>query len=295
MFAVLVPIGPDARDVTRLHALADELSRHEDPAEIRLVIVDDAPAPRALDLGWPTQVTVRTPLWRERRAPDPLSAHVAGTLEGLTRARGLEFAVKLDTDAAVIGSFSRRIRASFADPQLGVVGSYDRTSTGATRDWSSWRRTIDRATLPMVVNRSRGLALPRYRSRRHRHAVREIRDVAFRFAPPGAHCLGGAYAVSDRFLRLSALDWHPWLGTHLGEDVVVGLLCSHAQLRMRSLTGVDEPFALSWRGLPASPAELVDHGHSIVHSVKRDEPDDERRLRAALQAQEPGRGPRVSR
>ena len=284
MFAVLVPIGPDARDVTRLHALADELSRHEDPAEIRLVLIDDAPAPRALDLGWPTQATVRTPLWRERRAPDPLSAHVAGTLEGLTRARGLEFAVKLDTDAAVIGSFSRRIRASFADPQLGVVGSYDRTSTGATRDWSSWKATIDRAVLPVATGRRDGARRLWYRSRAHRRTVREIRDVAFGFAAPGAHCLGGAYAVSDRFLQSAALDWRPWLGTRLGEDVVIGLLCSHAHLRMRSLTGVDEPFALSWRGLPASPAELVAHGHSIVHSVKRDEPEDERRLRAALQA-----------
>ena len=298
MYAVLVPIGPDARDVDRLHALAAELKRHEDPAEIRLVIVDDAPAARELGLDWSDQVTLRTPLWQERRAPDALSAHVAGTLEGLTLARGLEFAVKLDTDAAVIGSFSHRIRAAFADRHLGVVGSYDRTSTGATRDWSGWRRTIDRATLPMVINRGRGLTSPRYRSRKHRHAVREIRDVAFRFAPPGAHCLGGAYAVSDRFLQAAALDWRPWRGTHLGEDVVIGLLCSHAQLRMCSLTDIDEPFALAWRGLPGSPAELRAHGHSIVHSVKRDDPRDEQLLRAALQPQDPAgpeRGSRVSR
>jgi hypothetical protein len=48
---------------------------------------------------------------------------------------------------------------------------------------------------------------------------------------------------------------------------------------MTSLTSSDEPFALTWRGLPAAPAELVAAGHSIVPSVKCDDPHDEIRLR----------------
>ena len=283
MYAVLIPVGPAAVEVTRLHALLRELARHEDPTEIRLVIVDDAPTPRGLGLEWPEQVTVRTPLWQGPRAPDVLSAHVAGTLEGLERARGLEFAVKLDTDAAVIGSFSDHIRQAFVDPELGAVGSYDRTSTGGLRDWSGWRRPIDRAVLPIGLGRGRGVARLRYRSRASRRAVREIRDAAYRFAPPGAHCLGGAYAVSRHFLDKATLDWRPWLETQLGEDVVVGLLCSHVQLRMGSLSGVGEPFALSWHGLPGAPADIRARGHSIVHSIKRADPSDEQRLRGALQ------------
>ena len=284
---MLVPVGPDPRDVIRLHALAAELTRHERPTEIRLVIVDDAPAPRAFGVDWPDHVVVRTALWSQRRAPDVLSAHVAGTLQGLAQARGLEFAVKLDTDAAVIGPFATDLRAAFANPELGVVGSYDRMSTGAIRDWTGWPRVIDRATLPFVVARKGGRRGIWRRTRRDRRVVRRIRDAAYRFAPPGAHCLGGAYAVSGRFLDRAALDWRPWIRTHLGEDVVVGLLSSQAGLAMRSLTGAGEPFAVAWRGLPADPTEIVAAGHSIVHSVKRADWHEEQSLREALQRSEP--------
>lgn len=283
MYAVLVPVGPDPRDVARLHSLAGELARYERPAEIRLVVVDDAPATRALGLDWPDQVIIRTPLWSRHWPPDVLSAHVAGTLEGLARARGLEFAVKLDTDAAVIAPFAADLRAVFANPDLGVVGSYDRMSTGAIRDWSPWPRVIDRATMPLVAARHDGERRIWLRTRRDRRVVRQIRDAAYRFAPPGAHCLGGAYAVSGRFLDRAALDWRPWVRTQLGEDVVVGLLCSHAELAMRSLTGAGEPFAVAWRGLPADPTEIVAAGHSIVHSVKREDWHEEQSLRKALQ------------
>ena len=114
--------------------------------------------------------------------------------------------------------------------------------------------------------------------------VRRIRAEAYRVALPGAHCLGGAYAVSAAFLTAVPLAWRPWVGTALGEDVVVGLLASSAGLRMRSLTAPGEPFALAWRGLPAPPAELVAAGHSIVHSIKRPGEDDERALRHELQS-----------
>lgn len=285
MYAVLVPVGPEARDVDRLAALIEELARHEQPDEIRLLIIDDAPRPRTFELGWPEQVVIRTELWRSGARPDVRSAQVAGTLEGIARAHGLEFVVKLDTDAAVIGPFARRLRAAFADPSVGVVGSYDRTSAGTTRNWSAWRRTIDRATLPVALGTAAGSGRTRIwpRSRSNRRAVREIRDAAYRFAPPGAHCLGAAYAVSSRFVASATLDWRPWVRTNLGEDVVVGLLCSHAGLRMQSLTGHNEPFALSWRGLPGSPDELRAAGHSIVHSVKLEDERDERQLRHALQ------------
>ena len=113
---------------------------------------------------------------------------------------------------------------------------------------------------------------------------RRVRAAAYAYATPGAHCLGGAYGVSAAFLRRAALDWRPWIRTRLGEDVVVGLLCSAAGLRMRSLTAPGEPFALAWRGLPASPGEIAAHGASIVHSVKCDEPDEEAALRGRLQA-----------
>ena len=283
MFGVLIPVGPDPRDVSRLAAIVRELRCHEQVQDVLLLVVDDAPQARRLTPNWPAVEVVRNPLcWNRRR--DLLSAHVAGTLEGLRAARGLEFAVKLDTDVAVIGSFSEAIRRAFEDPLLGVVGSYDRTSDGGLRDWSHWKRIIDSADRPLTLSRASGRIQVWHRGRAQREIIRHVREAAFRFAPPGAHCLGGAYAVSATFLGSVSLDWRPWIRTRLGEDVVIGLLSSSAGLSMKSLTGRGEPFALAWRGLPGPLSTIVGRGHSIMHSVKCTDERAESELRRVLQS-----------
>ena len=70
--------------------------------------------------------------------------------------------------------------------------------------------------------------------------------------------------------RRDLMEWRPWVGTGLGEDVVMGLLCRAAGLEMRSLTGPGEPFGLAYLGLPKEPRALIAAGHSVVHSVKAD-------------------------
>lgn len=282
---MVIPVGPGDRELARLESLVAELRRHERPSDAALVVIDDAPAARAITPAWPEAEVIRTSL-RERGSPDPLSAHVAGTLEALAhvRAAGHEFALKLDTDAAVIRPFSAPLREAFCAPGLGVVGSYDRTATGATRDWSMWRSRIQKADRAVAVRRAGWRASIVHHGRRDREHVRAQRRAAADHAPIGAHCLGGAYAVSGAFLRSAALQWRPWVGTGLGEDVVVGLLCAAAGLRMQSLTAPGQPFALAWRGLPAAPPDLARSGHAIVHSVKAQTDAAERSLRAELQS-----------
>jgi hypothetical protein len=286
VFGVLIPVGPDPRDLRRLRLLVAELEHYEERGQIKLLVIDDAPSPRALEISWPDQVVIRTPAWSGGRRPDVLTAHVSGTLAGLRRAGDLDFVLKLDTDSAIIGRFSDQIADAFTRPDLGIVGSYDRTGDGEIRDWSGWKRPIDRATWPVYLARSQGTLRIRRRSHAHRQTIRQIRDAAYRRAPPGAHCLGGAYAVSRNFLASAALEPDPWLGTRLGEDVVVGLLSSHAGLAMASLTAPGEPFALAWQGLPGTPAELKSRGHSIVHSVKHADPSAEETFRRELHQSE---------
>jgi hypothetical protein len=209
----------------------------------------------------------------------------AATISGLEACReaGVDLAVKLDTDAAVIAPFSECLRRALADDQVGVIGSYDRSATGATRDWSMWERPLARAHRRWSVTyRADGRRVLWHKRRRDRRDVRRLRAAAARWTPIGAHCLGGAYGVSRSFLTRAELDWRPWVGTHLSEDVVVGTLCAASGLQMRGLVAPGEPFALAWRGLPASPEEIRAHEHSIVHSVKADTLEEERLLRAAL-------------
>lgn len=262
----------------------DMVQAHERPEDAQLVLIDDDPHPRRLDPRWPHQTVLRTEL-RRRRNPDPFSAMTAATIAGLRACRdyGVDVALKLDTDAAVIGPFSEDLRRALADERVGVVGSYDRSSSGGLRDWTMWERPLARAdrrwSVTYRADQGRVLWHKRRRDRRQAH---RLRTEAARRAPIGAHCLGGAYAVSRWFLTRAELDWEPWVGTDLSEDVVVGTLCAASGLEMRSLVAPGEPFALAWRGLPASPQEIRAGDHSIVHSVKADTLEEERRLRAAL-------------
>jgi hypothetical protein len=285
MFGVIMSVGPGQREVDRMHDTLAMVAAHEAPAEALLVLVDDDRRARNLAPGWPNEMVIRTQL-RQARTPDIYSAMTAGTLSALDLCRHSEVdvAIKLDTDAAVIGPFSAAVRRALADPAVGVVGSYDRTSTGAVRDWTAWTGVLAKAGQRRlaITRRPDGRRVVWYKRRSERQAVRAVLRSAAEHAPVGAHCLGGAYAVSRGFLDRAELAWRPWTGSGISEDVVVGALCAAAGLEMRSLVGRRDPFALAWQGLPGTPEEIAAGGHSIVHSVKAGTIDEERRIRGEL-------------
>jgi hypothetical protein len=282
MFSVFIPVGSSEGEPERLADTLDSLRAHVPVSEVRLTLIDDSPQPRALDRLWAGASIVRTGLW-DQRVPDRFSAMTAGTIEALKRAQG-DFALKLDTDAVVIAPFAASIRAILSgDPSIGIIGAFDRAAAGGRRDWSMWPAVIRRSRWPIRAARAGG-PLPRIRlpSRNERHTARRlIRAAASNPSYSlGAHCLGGAYAVSPSlFARRELLDWRPWVETQLSEDVTLGLLCGAAGLRMQNAVGGAEPFAVSWKGLPAEPSRLLASGHSIVHSVRDDSHGTEWELR----------------
>jgi hypothetical protein len=277
-------VGPGDDEIDRLGDLLRSVRDHSRGENPCIVLVDDAPRARNLRRICPEATVLRTPVW-QGRVPDPLTAMTTGTIEAMQRASG-DFALKLDTDALVIGRFADAIRAAFAaDPILGVVGAYERSPDGGRRDWSMWPTVIRRTTWP--------LKLPPQRPGQRRHVLlrpRSERVVARRVIQSavqnpnyqlGAHCLGGAYAVSSRLLaHAPQWDWRTWAQAGLGEDIVIGLLCASAGLRMRGLVECGDPFGVAWKGLPASPAELMDRRYAIVHSLKSGEQGTEEELRA---------------
>ena len=285
MFAVLVPVGPGSAELARFRDLLDSVVAYEPAGSFRLIVVDDGPRPRDFGTG---ATVIRTPLWREgRRPPDPLSAMVAGTVEGLRAAAGAEFVVKLDTDALVIAPFADAVRRALDGH--GVVGSYDVMSNGHVRSWDWWPPLLERAARAVQVFRPpKGSLVPRVARKRRadrRMARRVLAEAVARGYEPGAHCLGGAYAVSSALLeRHDLLSWRPWVGADLGEDVVVGVLAGAAGVRMASAVGPGEPFGLQQVGLPDDPETLVARGHSIIHSVKASGHGSEDELRAWFRA-----------
>lgn len=287
-FSVIVPVGPDPVEIDRLRDTLDSLAAHEDSASIRMILVDDAPLARPLAEHWPGAIVIRTALW-EKGVPDRQSAMNMGTLDALKCAEG-EFALKLDTDAVVIAPFAETISAAFRrDELLGVVGAFDKSPRGTGRDWSAWQPRINRATWPVRAARVSGKACPTlgWRSQGERESARKT--IAAAVANPhyafGAHCLGGAYAVSANLFRRSHnWDWKPFVRGQLGEDIILGLHCGASGMRMRGMVDEGEPFGISWIGLPSDPESLVRRRYSIVHSVKNCEHGSEWQLRAWFRA-----------
>lgn len=275
-FTVLIPVGPAPREVAALADTLDSLAAYEPRA--RVVLIDDSPKARTqLATAWPDVTVLRTPLWSRRVSPDQFSAMVAGTIEGLRASDG-EFVVKMDTDALVIGPFAERVREALTDG-VGLVGAYDRSPGGAPRDWSGWVPKVRRARLPIRLSR----VAPYLRVLSPGVAAKGS-GVVRAASLPGAHCLGGSYAVSRALIdRRDLLDWRPWINTRLSEDVVLGLLCQAAGLEMRGFVDPGEVFGVRWRGLPAPPDILLAQRYAIVHSLKNDEIP-ESRLRAVFRA-----------
>ena len=242
MFAVLIPVGPGGREVERLRDVLDSLRAFEGADETHLILVDDSYVPRDLAREakpWASCEVIRTGLWargepglphriaRRPGHPHPYSAMVAGTIDGLRAAaeREPEFLLKLDTDALLIGPMTEKLRATFADKRVGLAGAYTHWCNGVQRDWSGWAtrlRKLRGAISPVAIGPGRAL---RYRSPRDAEAVRRLlRRAEANGYVLGAHCLGGAYAVGPALLSCAdLLDWQPWVGTGLSEDVVVGL------------------------------------------------------------------------
>jgi hypothetical protein len=282
MFSVMVPVGPADADMRRLGYVLESLRRYERPSEIELILIDDGTSARlradsGLGSGWARTEIIRTPLWTGR-LPHETTAMTAGTISGV-RAASLDadFLLKLDTDALIIGHFSDQLRDAFAaDASLGIVGSYDRTCTGEIRDWSVWARQLRRVT------RRWARRSPRKTSAARKLLASALANPAYEMA---AHCLGGAYAVSTSLAhRRDLMHAEPWIGAGVSEDVVMGVLCGAAGLRMRSMTAIGEPFGLSHNALPGPPEWLVARGHSIVHAVKSSDAEVEANIRRAFRA-----------
>lgn len=289
---MFVPVGPDPEDLRRLETVTESLEASIGSGGA-LVLVDDGPGQRDLlaHVAWSAEeaVVIRAPLADSSALPhDRMTASTLAFLRWLSGAP-YEYALKLDTDALVIGDFRPALETAFGEPTLGLCGACERSLPGgALRDVSLWRRQLILACLPVQIRTAPGrpwiavhLRAPRARQRRYlARALIAARRHGYRL---GEHCLGGAYAVSASAARAlldgGALD-DPTitLGTGLSEDVVLALLVRSAGFRLRSLVARGEPFALRHQGVLATPEELLAADHAVVHSVKLDDPERERQL-----------------
>jgi hypothetical protein len=263
--AVIVPAGPKD-DV--LDTLASVV-RYTDPSRV-ILVVDDA------GLGRTEEGLSRLKALSPDIAAIPAPAAPPGTFGGLwvklsTGYRWIldrydpGLVLRLDADALVIGpgleAEAERMFAS--EPEAGLLGSYRVGPDNGVRDFSWAARRIRTETGPL------GMRHPRMRQR-----LQNYRQLARRNGyVDGEHVLGAAYVHSSAAIR--AIADNGWfeeareLGkSRIGDDHLISMLTVAAGFRIADFGGPEGPIAVTWRGLPAHPADLLAKGKLVTHSVR---------------------------
>jgi hypothetical protein len=150
-----------------------------------------------------------------------------------------------------------------ADPEAGLLGAYRLGPDDGIRDFAPPARQI-RGAAGLL-----GLLHPRRRA-----LVRCYRRLARSNGyEDGEHVLGGAYIL--RHEALEAIHQRGWLDeaarlgqSMIGEDHMMSMLTIAAGYRLADFGGKSQPMALTWRGLPAHPSDLLACGKLLTHSVR---------------------------
>jgi hypothetical protein len=301
--AVYIPVGPSPLDLIRVVDLIDSLVVYE-PCVKLIALVDHGPKARDF-----SQIIA------SHRIPITVLRHHAqidnGTWLGagcvtnfvalafITSQLTVDFVLKLDTDALIIDSFADQISQAFRNNEdWGMAGSVGETCNKALRTRrfdDEALRSVERALVMAGRIQSNPASLQNADivtwnlfTEAQRQAFQSVCDdfgKALQHGYRGAHCQGGAYAISwalTQRLRTEGFLDEPlrWLYIPMGEDRVMGVCCAALQMTLGDLSCTGEPFGVQNKGLPYIPEELIQRGNSIVHSLRNNPFANEETLRS---------------
>ena len=274
---VVLPVGP-TRPEEFVRDTVDSLVEFLPTA--RYVVIDDSGTQLGHRLGLSDATVLTRPDLPGRfgRLYGKLSA---GFVEALREPSDL--ILRIDEDAVVLGNsfVGRAVEVFHEEPTVGLLGIFRRLYMGETRTHPYARLNLRR----MVLGRQAVSDL--------RRAVRvgELLARARRYGYiAGDQVLSGVSLwnpLALRSLEAAGLLGDPRLiRSELSEDAIFGLCLSACGYAMQGFGSAqdDLPIAACWKGLPASPSELVLAGKELLHSTKSYAGRTESEVRATLRA-----------
>jgi hypothetical protein len=259
---VVLPVGP-SHEERFVRDTIDSVSQFLPTS--RLIVLDDSGANMGRRLA-PAEATVITTPDGYQGLEGQLYRRLSlGYREALRQA--FDVLLRLDTDAVLLGgTFAEQAKRVFTEnPRIGALGGYRTNYDGTPRSyaWPAWR--IRRMlTAEAIRDPRRALRIGQLVVRAHRYGgyVRGefVQGGAMIYAPAAIRALEEADLLDDRRLARSGMQ----------EDHIFGLCLRSLGFEMLEFGTADDnlPCATTWKGLPASPEELVAAGKEIIHSTK---------------------------
>jgi hypothetical protein len=272
----VVPVGP----FCRAEFVADTIEsiQHYAP-RARVILVDDSRRGLCDQLAEQYQLTVRA-----ARAPGVLGGLYLNLSEGFVEALTQPFRilVRLDTDALIAGSdFESKAVAAFdSDPHLGSLGSFRIDFSGQGVRNARWAKSRF-----FIYFALRAWGHPRSA----RVVVSLIRRARKRGYKLGGSIMGGAavyrYEAVEALKEANLLGRSELAGIGVHEDHIFGLCLFATGFTLGEFGNRFDnlPMGVKWKGLPASPNELLALGKSIIHSTKVFQGTDESEIRRQFQ------------
>ena len=193
-----------------------------------------------------------------------LYINLANTYRHALKNYSFKILLKLDTDALVIGYLEKEIIHFFEkNTTVGMAGQYPNDYHGKPWDigWPK-ARVLNGATNWRYIKRP----VTNWFLRKIYLTAKENGYRA------GESVFGGAYAFSYVCLKKmqteGLLPFRVFGRLNMGEDHIFSLLVKYIGFDLGSLSEGHQPFALAWKGLPASPEVLVKQGKKIIHSTR---------------------------
>lgn len=274
---VVIPAGPrdDVADTV------DSVLTHLGPSR-HVVVVDNTRGARPDDMASlvaEPDVTVVRPRIGGEGTLGALYGKVAEAMADVLEDWDFELLLRLDADALLIGPGLDDAALSVldADQGIGLLGSYRTASDGSARAFAPARTTLKRD----LSWRNR------YRDPRLRAEVARLRRLARRHGfVDGEHVLGACCLLPRRAVEglrdVGALDATALVSSSMCDDHLLSLCVRAAGLRIADFGRPGDPVAVRWKGLPASPEELLARGVAATHSVRSYGDLDEEAIRAAF-------------
>jgi dTDP-4-amino-4,6-dideoxygalactose transaminase len=295
-FAAVIPIGPTAIEVERTIDLLASLLSWE-PAVAWCVLVEDFPDPLGLPerIAGPARHRI-VELLNPRRGQGfggtgGVCAAVLAGLAWVHEHTDVDFVLKIDTDALVIGPFAAAVAARFARlPDAGIAGAIGNSCNPAVRplqdlskepDLLQFRRLLPTAASAALTDPDARLTLSELGEVSPRllmafDAIRAPVEDAFEHGYRTCeYCQGGAYAIRRAMIdRMAAAGYltrpEAWVHLPVGEDMGMAMYAHAVGLRLDDFSRPGEPFGIQYKALPYTVDELVAYGYSLIHCVRND-------------------------